>query len=338
MSKVLAAADVGGTAIKLGFFTEQGVLLRKWEIPTDISERGKNILPDINRSLRLEAEKNDIPEIGGLGVGIPGPVSEEGVVEQCINLGWRGPVEVCKELGQLLPAIPMIRCGNDASVAALGELWKGAGWNYDSAYLITLGTGVGGGYATKGRIVYGAHGAAGEIGHLAVNIRETASCACGGHGCLEQYASANGLVRLAANLLELRSGKRTEHSLHIERLFEFGEDELPKESTPLEELSAFTSKDICELAKQGDAFCLFVLKVFGDCLGIGMNYISCTIDPEVFLIGGGLSNAGDIVLSTIRRGFQKYAISSCMETEIVRAQLGNEAGIYGCIRLLLPGV
>ncbi len=336
MSTILAAADVGGTAIKLGFFTEQGELLKKWEIPTDISEHGKNILPDIGRSLRTAAKEAGDAKIAGLGVGIPGPVSENGVVEQCINLGWRRPVEIQKELEQLLPEVPLIRCGNDASVAALGELWMGAGKNYDSAYLITLGTGVGGGYATKGRIVYGAHGAAGEIGHLAVNIRETVPCVCGGHGCLEQYASANGLVRLAKNLLEYRDDTQTETSLHIERLFEFEKTELPAERSGLEELDRFTAKEICDLAREGDAFCKFVLKVFGDCLGLAMNYISCTIDPEVFLIGGGLSNAGEIVLDTIRRGYLRYAISACLETGIVRAQLGNDAGIYGCVRLLLP--
>ena len=323
-----AAADIGGTTVKLGLFDSEGSPHEKWEIKTDLGEGGRNILPDICRSLELKAPGRLL----GVGMGVPGPVSEAGVVHQCVNLGWSRPLDLHEAVRKLLPGVPLLAFGNDATTAAAGELWKGAGKQYSSAYLITLGTGVGGGYAEKGNVICGARGAAGEIGHLTVNVKETAGCSCGRKGCLEQYASANGMVRLAKNLLELRSGVRSEHSLHIESLFPLS---IPEGPTGLDGRESFDAKVICDLAREGDPFCLYVTELLGNCLGLAMSYISCSIDPEVFLIGGGLSRAGDVLLEAVRRGFRRYAFPVCADTPVTGAALGNDAGMYGCIRMLL---
>ena len=327
-----AAADIGGTSIKLGLSDVSGRLLDKWEIRTDTSDGGRNILPDICRSLSGRTAGS---LLGGVGMGIPGPVSEDGVAASCVNLGWKEPTDLPAAVRELLPGVPVLCFGNDATSAAAGELWMGAGKQYDSAYLITLGTGVGGGYAERGNVICGAHGAAGEIGHIPLNIEESVPCSCGRTGCLEQYASANGMVRLALNLLEIRSGRRTENSLHIERLLRIS---IPEGPTGLDDMNVFSAKDICDFAREGDPFCLYVTEILGECLGLAMSYISCTIDPEVFLIGGGLSRAGSILLDAIRKGYAKYAIPVCRHTAVTGAALGNDAGIYGCIRMVLDTV
>ena len=267
-------------------------------------------------------------------MGLPGTVNERDEVRNCVNLGWQGVINIRETVRKLLPEAAVLKFGNDASVAALGELWMGAGKKYDSAYLITLGTGVGGGYVRKGSIICGANGAAGEIGHFILNIRETTPCSCGRCGCLEQYASARGTLRLAKNLLELKRGIRTENSLHIESLFEIDVSEIPDNLALTESMEKVTVRDICDLAREGDAFCGLVIDIFGRCMGMALSYISCTADPGVFIIGGGMSGAGAVILDSIRRGYRRYAYPPCADTGIIGALLGGEAGIYGCAAML----
>ena len=196
MGKYIFGADVGGTSVKMGLFDMAGMVVDKWEIPTRTENAGEHILPDIADSINQKiAENRYIKEdIAGIGMAVPGPVDAAGVVNKAVNLGWG--VTPVKETMEKLCGIPTV-AGNDANVAALGEMWKGGGQGYDSLVLVTLGTGIGGGIIVDGRLVTGADGAGGEIGHMHVMDDEPEACNCGCKGCLEQYGSATGIVRLA---------------------------------------------------------------------------------------------------------------------------------------------
>ena len=199
--KYCFGADVGGTTIKLGLFTVDGEILDKWEIITRTENEGESILQDIATALKEKIQEKAIPaeEVIGIGMGIPAPVNSEGIVRKTANLGW-GYKEVKKELENLTGWQVVV--GNDANVAALGEMWKGAGHGEKNMVMVTLGTGVGGGVIMGGRPLIGANGAGGEIGHITVRDDETEACGCGRKGCLEQYASATGLVRLTKRYFE----------------------------------------------------------------------------------------------------------------------------------------
>lgn len=313
MEKYVFGVDIGGTTVKLGLFTTEGSLLDKWEIPTVTANGGEAILPDVAASIRAKlAEKSiDAADVVGVGVGVPGPVGGDGTVFKCVNLGW-GVFNVRERMNELLPEIPNVAAGNDANVAALGELWQGGAKGYQTAVMFTLGTGVGGGVVMNGGIVAGTNGGAGEVGHMMVNPSESVKCSCGKKGCLEQYASANGIVRLGKTMLK-RSAK----------------------PSALREMEQFNSKDICDLAREGDKMAAKIVDKCGSYLGRAMSYVSCTIDPDVFIVGGGMSRAGDIVIDAIVRGYKKSAFHVSSETPVKLATLGNDAGIYGCAKMVL---
>ena len=193
--------DIGGTTVKLGLFKFDGEVIEKWEIKTRTENEGKNILPDVAATIQECMAQHGLTkeEVLGIGVGIPAPVMESGIVKATANLGW-GYKEVRHELEELLEI--EVKVGNDANVAALGEMWKGGGLGHRNMIMVTLGTGVGGGVITNGHIMIGGHGAGGEIGHICVNYEEKEACGCGKTGCLEQYASATGIARLARKRLE----------------------------------------------------------------------------------------------------------------------------------------
>lgn len=313
MKEYAFGVDIGGTTVKLGLFTTEGKLLEKWEIPTRTENGGENVLPDIARSINLHmAEKGITAEqVEGIGVGVPGPVGQDFTVYKCVNLGW-GVFNVKERMNELLPDIPNVAAGNDANVAALGEQWQGGGKGHKSTVMITLGTGVGGGVVMDGKIVAGTNGGAGEIGHMTVDPEETVQCSCGKYGCLEQYASANGIVRLGKVML--------------------ADSEKPSK---LRDMDKFNSKDICDLAREGEEMAIDIVDRCGEYLGRAMSYISCTVDPEIYVIGGGMSRAGAIVTNSILKYYQKYAFHVSTETGIAVAELGNDAGIYGCVRMIL---
>ncbi len=200
MSQYIFGVDVGGTTVKLGLFDKEGNLLSKWEIPTRKEDNGSQIIPDIAEAIleKCQSENMKAEDIIGAGIGVPGPVTQDGVVNVCVNIGW-GVVPITKQLSALIK-MPVF-AGNDANIAALGEMWKGGGEGYRNIVLATLGTGVGGGLLVDGKIVTGATGAGGEIGHMHVEDKETRVCNCGNKGCLEQYASATGITYLANKLL-----------------------------------------------------------------------------------------------------------------------------------------
>lgn len=305
--------DIGGTTVKIGLFTTSGTMVDKWEIPTRTENNGENVLPDISASIRehLASRSIDSELVEGIGVGVPGPVGDDNTVYKCVNLGW-GVFNVKDRMNALLPEIPNVAAGNDANVAALGELWQGGAKSHKSAVMFTLGTGVGGGVVMNENIVAGTNGGAGEVGHITVEPNETIPCGCGKYGCLEQYASANGIVHLAKTMLE-KCDKPSQ----------------------LREMETFTSKDICDLAREGEEMACAILDKCGSYLGRAMSYVSCAIDPEVYVIGGGMSRAGAVLTDSIEKYYKKYAFHVSTNTKIVVAQLGNDAGMYGCVKMIL---
>lgn len=302
--------DVGGTSIKLGFFAMDGELIEKWEIPTRKVKKGRYILPDISEAIlaKLKEHNLSLVDLVGVGMGLPGPVDKNGMVQGCVNLGW-GLVDAARELTDLL-GVP-VKVANDANVAALGEAYKGAAEGIDSSIMVTLGTGVGGGIIRNGKIVAGSHGAAGEIGHICVEESLAVFCNCGKSGCLEQFASATGIVRMAQELLQNS-----------------------EEPSSLRKYKRLSAKRVFDMAAKGDELSLELVAEVGRILGKALANISCIVDPDRIVIGGGVSKAGELLLQAVREGYQKYAFHACKDTEIVLASLGNDAGIYGCAALI----
>jgi glucokinase len=275
------------------------------------TDGGKQILPDIAASIRayIEANRIDASAILGLGIGVPGPVDPKGVVNKCINLGW-GVFNIAEELSALT-GFP-VKAGNDANVAALGEYWKGGGEGCENMIMATLGTGVGGGIVVGGQVLHGSHGSGGEIGHLVLNRDEEAVCGCGKRGCAEQYCSATGIVRIAGRVMALSC----------------------RESL-LRGKENLTCKDIFDAGKAGDALALEVLDHYFDYLGQFIAGICCVTDPEVVVLGGGVSKAGQMLLDGVRPYFDKYIFHASNEIRFALATLGNDAGAYGAFKLVL---
>ena len=309
MKKYLLGIDIGGTTVKLGLFNDEGDLLYMREIETRKIENGKYILSDITDSINSILEERNIPkeEIVGAGVGVPGPVKDDGTVLGCVNLGW--PVfNVSQALEELLN-IP-IKVANDANIAALGEMYKGGGKGYEDMIMVTLGTGVGGGVIIKGQVIAGVTGAGGEIGHMNVNPHEKTSCNCGRKGCLEQYTSATGIVRLAREILEKESC-----------------------DSKLRSIENITAKDVFDLAKEKDKLSKKVIEKFSSILGRALSNIACICNPDVFVIGGGVSRAGEMLLNSIKESYLENALYATTDTEFKLATLGNDAGIFGGAKL-----
>lgn len=310
MKEYCFGIDVGGTTIKCGLFDVKGTVLDKWEIPTRIENNGSYILPDVADAIGDKIREKDLDrdEIAGVGIGIPGPVNDEGEVPAAVNLHW-GYVHIVGQMERLTGL--HVKAGNDANVAALGEMWQGGGAGYHNVVLVTLGTGVGGGVIHNGHIVTGSHGAGGEIGHIHVTDSVDVDCNCGNRGCLEQVASATGITYLANR-------------------------RLAKDKTPSilrgQEINA---KSVFDAVKQNDALAMEVAEEFGKYLGTALACVSGVTDPEIFVIGGGVSKAGPILLDYIQKYYKKYAFLPSKETLFALAELGNDAGIYGAARLVL---
>ena len=314
MKEYAFGIDLGGTTAKIGLFTTSGALLEKWEVPTDTSNAGEHILENLAAAIlgKMKEQSIDPEQVEGVGIGVPGPVQNASVVPiVCANLGGWGEQNVSARLSGLLDGLKVL-VGNDANVAALGEIWMGAAKGCSSAVMVTLGTGVGGGVIVNNHVIDGTHGAGGEIGHLTVNRHETAVCGCGKHGCLEQYSSATGVVRCMKKLL----------------------DENPDTPCVLRGTD-FVAKDVFDAARSGDALAAREVDEMADTLGMALASIAATVDPEAFLVGGGVSRAGDVLFAPLTKHFKEYAFRSCRETPIKQASLGNDAGIYGAVRLIV---
>ena len=313
--------DIGGTTVKIGIFTTEGQLLEKWEVPTRKENNGNQILPDVAASIEKKLQKMGIDkaDVVGAGMGVPGPVLPDGSVEVCVNLGWKN-ANPQKELSGLLGGM-LVRSGNDANVAALGEMWQGGGKGYRDIVMVTLGTGVGGGVIIDEKIIAGRHGLAGEIGHIHVRDEETEYCNCGGRGCLEQVASATGIAREARRALAA--------------------DETPSAMRRFED--HISAKNVLDCAKSGDALALQVTETVGRYLGLACAQIALTVDPEAFVIGGGVSRAGQFLIDVIQKYYDNYVAISANKGVLTLAKLGNDAGIYGAARaygkkFLKPGM
>lgn len=306
--------DLGGTTVKLAFFDETGALLHKWEIPTVTDGGGSRILPDIAAAVLsyLEERGLDKSQIIGIGIGVPGPVDGKGVVNRCVNLGW-GVFNIQDTLSELT-GLP-VKAGNDANVAALGEAWKGGGKGSENVVFITLGTGVGGAVISEGHMAAGANGAAGEFGHMTINTAEPEACACGRHGCVQQYVSASGIARLARKYLASHD-----------------------EASTLRGVEKLTTKDVFDAAKAGDSAANAILENVYDAFGYTISAVCTVADPEVVVIGGGVSKAGEVLTEGAKRGFLKYAFYPNTDVRFNLAVLGNDAGIYGCCKLLLDSL
>ena len=310
MKEYCFGIDVGGTTVKLGLFNQSGDILDKWEIPTRTEDHGKNILPDVAEALEKKLQEKNISkdDVIGAGIGVPGPVDDNGVVHRAVNLGW-DVFNISEVLGSLTGL--SVKAGNDANVAALGELWKGGGQGYKSIVMVTLGTGVGGGVIVNGKILSGCSGAGGEIGHIHIVDDEEDSCGCGNHGCLEQYASATGIVRLAHRRLQSVT-----------------------EPTALKD-SEVSAKTVFDAVKAGDTVAIQIAEEFGLYLGKGLAAVASVVNPEAFVIGGGVSKAGTIITDVVKRYYGEFVYGRQKTVEIVIAKLGNDAGIYGCAKLVL---
>ena len=312
MKEYCFGIDVGGTTIKIGFFKNNGEVLDKWEITTRTENFGENILSDICEAMeaRLAEKEISLDDIEGVGIGLPGPITNDGTVLQCVNLGW-GTFNVEEKLSEMFRGIK-VKAGNDANVAALGEAWQGGGKDYDDIVMITLGTGVGGGVIINGKILTGYNGGAGEIGHMHVDDNETDSCNCGRKGCLEQFTSATGVVRLAKRLMN-NTDKET-------KMREFGEN--------------ITAKDVFDLAKEGDAGANEVVETMGTYLGTAMSHIAVVVNPQAFIIGGGVSKAGQFLIDAIKDKYRETCFAACGDAAVHLATLGNDAGMYGAAAMI----
>lgn len=305
VNKYIIGIDIGGTAVKLGLFDGDGKLAEKWQVPTRLGQQGRFVLPHIAAEAeeRLRKKKLSWSDVHGIGIGVPGPVLDGRIVPLAVNLGWKEK-DVAAEMRQLT-GVSRIAAENDAKAAALGEYWKGGWENYTSAVMITIGTAVGGAVILNGRIVPGAFGAAGELSHIRVKPDETEPCACGKCGHLQQYVSAEGILRSYRNKV---SG--------------------------FESAQLKTVKDIFDAAKRGQEPALSTVKDTVRMLAAAMSAVSCVIDPELFIIGGGISNAGDFLLDLVRSEFKMQALPTAEKVRIEAAKTGNDAGIYGAYQCI----
>jgi len=311
MERYCFGVDLGGTTVKIGMFKPDGELIDKWEIPTVTVNGGSQILPDIAKSIldKMEERNIDKENVIGVGIGVPGPVDSDGFVNKAVNLGWDSKIDLEGTMHDLTGL--HIKGGNDANVAALGEAWKGGAEGYDDVVVVTLGTGIGGGVIVKGKVLVGSTGAGGEIGHIHIQDDEPEVCGCGNYGCFEQYGSATGIVRLA---------KRRLAKDNAASVLRDGE---------------VSAKSIFDAYKDGDQVASEITKQYGEYLGKGLAAVACVTNPQIFVIGGGVSKAGDVILPLIKDSYSKYVFHASRGAKFALAKLGNDAGIYGSAKLVL---
>lgn len=309
--KYCFGVDIGGTFIKLGLFTAEGELLDKWEIKTRREDLSSHILPDIADALLGKMQEKGIAKenVEGIGFGTPGPVTEDGVAVCPANLDWKNK-PVAKELRELT-GLPC-RGGNDVNVAGLGEMWRGGAKGYKNVVVVPIGTGVGAAIICNGKIITGATGAAGEVGHIHVDDEIKEPCGCGAVGCVEQFSSATGLVRMAKKILTETDRK-----------------------TVLRDVKDLTAKDVVDAAKAGDQAADEIFDKFCDYLGYSLAATAAVIDPEIFIIGGGVSKAGQMLIDRVQSYFKKYVWPGRRDIRFALATLGNDAGIYGAASMMI---
>ena len=304
--------DIGGTTVKIGLVAENGEIVTRWEIPTRKGSDPAGLLEDVKTSLEncMAERKIEKADILGIGMAAPGPVTEDGVLHGCVNIGW-GDVDL-DDLAEDVIGISPVRIGNDARVAALGEAAYGAGKDAESMLMVTLGTGVGGGVVLGGKILMGMSGVAGEIGHMTIDPYETETCGCGKKGCLEQYASATGMVRAAERFLK--------------------EKDL---DSVLRQKEAVSAKDLWDAAKAGDKLANEIVDFVCDRLGSALANAIYLVDTEMIVIGGGVCAAGQFLLDKVENAYNGKVFAHSRNKKFALAKLGNDAGIMGAAALIL---
>ncbi|MCH4058153.1 ROK family glucokinase [Lapidilactobacillus gannanensis] len=316
-NKKLVGVDLGGTSIKFAIMTIDGEIQQRWSEETNILDEGSHIIPDIidsiNHHLKLYAMTTD--QFAGIGMGSPGSVDRvNGTVIGAYNLNWKNLVYPKREI-EKATGIPFF-IDNDANVAALGERWKGAGDNQDDVAFITLGTGIGGGIIANGSLLHGVSGSAGEVGHITVDPKGYL-CTCGKRGCLETIASATGIVRVARDMAEEYAG----------------DSELKRHLDDGDEISA---KIVFDYAKTNDTLALLVVDRITYFLGLALANIGNTLNPSYIVIGGGVSAAGDFLLTRVQKYFAEFTFPNVRDnTKLRLATLGNVAGVVGAASLVL---
>lgn len=310
MIPYIIGVDIGGTSIQSGLFDPNGHLVSTWNIKTNNKDRGSSIVEDLSQSIeeKLSEYQLDKSMILGIGIGVAGFIDREsGFIHESINIGWRDfPLKRQMEERMGLPVL----IENDANAAALGERWKGAGNGADDLIVMTIGTGVGGGVIANGEIIAGANGMGGEIGHYPLDPKNGFLCNCGKHGCLETFSSATGIVR---------------HALEQVKRNPFGRlAQLAQKGNNL------SSKLIFQLAEEDDPEATAIVNQAADALGYTIAALGVICNPVYALIGGGVSQAGELLLSKIERSFKKYALTRVSDIcEIKLCTLGQDAGIFG---------
>lgn len=294
MKQVCFGVDIGGTSVKLGLVDSDGPLLHKSEFPSprDPAAMFDRIAAEIQQ---VKSQYDDCAFVGA-GVGVPGPVFNQEQVKGCVNLGW-GDINVATELASRTGLV--VKVENDANLAALGELWHGAAKGRKSMAMLTVGTGIGCGIIANGQIISGANGAAGEAGHMPMSFHRDWQCSCGKFGCLEVTASATGIIRAA------------------------------REFSPFREMDSVTAKDVFDAAAEGNQQALDVVNTAARSLGVATAMIGCIVNPEIFIIGGGVSAAGSILMDPVVAAYRENVFSPARQATFALAQLGNNAGIYG---------
>lgn len=312
--KILVGLDIGGTTVKIAFLDMDGEFIHKWEIPTDKSDGGINVVGDIAKA--IDEKMNELglakEQFVGIGAGAPGPFElETGLIYNAVNIGWKNyPLKALLEEKTGLPVV----ADNDANVAAAGEMWKGAGNGAKDVVCVTLGTGVGGGIITNGKIVQGVKGAGGEIGHMTAIPQNGAPCNCGKTGCLETVASATGIARIATE--KVKAGEES----GLQAVYQAS--------------GTITAKDVFDAAYADDKLAKEVVDHIAFHLGLSLSHLANTLNPEKIIIGGGVSKAGDILINSLKHYFEQFCFSTVREsTSIAIATLGNDAGVIGAAYL-----
>ncbi|MDO5563608.1 MAG: ROK family glucokinase [Eubacteriales bacterium] len=321
MIPYIVAIDIGGTSMKAGIFTLDGEIQHKFVIKSDREDNGTRIIPNMISAIdenitQLKLDKNALE---GIGITVPGPTRECKYVLKCVNLFWTEKKDLRKEVLDLLPKEYnkekiIVRVGNDANLAALGEIWKGAGEGAKNAIIITLGTGVGGGIVIDGKVLDGTMGVGGEIGHIHISDDVDYNCNCGSLGCLEQFCASPGILYKTKKKLQNTKENSTLRNYDISKL---------------------EVKDIFNEAKNGDSIATEIVDDMSKKLGLAISILTNIIDPEVFLIGGGISKAGDFLIDKVKKYRDEWATLRIEKTPIKVATLGNDAGMYGACKLIL---
>ncbi len=310
MEKWLVGVDLGGTTIKIAFITMDGHIVEKWEIPTNIELDGKNIVPDIAISIDAKLEELSEPKekLAAIGMGAPGFIDmKTGFIYHAVNIGWRDyPLKEELEKATGLS----VTVDNDANIAAIGEMWRGAGDGEGNLLMVTLGTGVGGGIIVNGHIMHGTNGMAGEIGHITSIPDGGAPCNCGRMGCIETIASATGISRISKE----KALKDTTSALY----------------KILEQNGEVQAKDVAAAAEKGDKVAIETLEEVTFHLGLVIANLANSINPGKIVIGGGVSKAGNTLMERLQEKFKHYALPRVAEgAELKVATLGNDAGVIG---------